>query len=205
MLIPQHVLDEDLVPTRVVLLCDEECHRVDLMLGLFGGHFGDRFGLVIVAVVVEHLFVAKEHVADDRVEDAGTDAKCQRVAGKVHVMMQGIDQLGLIMKVLLLVGVGQRLVELPRFRVLRLVVAAILVLVERDREELLLQGPLALAISTDRNFLADPVSAEQAPSGCVALGIRGNNLDDILQGVSRLKRRGLDVAHRGRLWTISRL
>jgi hypothetical protein len=61
------------------------------------------------------------------------------------------------------------------------VVPAILLRVERDREELLLQGPLVLPISPDRNFLAAPVSAEQAPAGFVALGIRGNNLDGMLQ------------------------
>jgi hypothetical protein len=35
------------------------------------------------------------------------------------------------------------------------------------------------------------VHAEQAPAGCVALGIPRHDLDRILQGVTRLERRGL--------------
>jgi hypothetical protein len=69
---------------------------------------------------------------------------------------------------------------------------AVLVQVERCGEHLDLGRPLPLAaILSDFDFVAALVHAEQTPAGCVALGIPQHDLDHILQGVTKLERRGL--------------
>jgi len=66
---------------------------------------------------------------------------------------------------------------------------AVLVRVERCGEHLDLGRPLSLM--ADFDFVAALVHAEQTPTGCAALGISRHDLDRILQGVTKLERRGL--------------
>ncbi|CAN5975930.1 unnamed protein product [Sphagnum jensenii] len=66
---------------------------------------------------------------------------------------------------------------------------AVLVRVERCGEHLDLGRPLPLV--ADFDFVTALVHAEQTPAGCAALGISRHDLDRILQGVTKLERRGL--------------
>ncbi len=70
--------------------------------------------------------------------------------------------------------------------------AAILVQVQRCGEHLDLGRPLLLAATlADLDFVTALVHAKQAPAGCATLGIPQHDLDRILQGMTKLERRGL--------------
>ena len=85
---PHDVFDDDLVPIRIVPILDKQIQGVGLLVGLLGGLLGDRVGHVVVTVVVtvgvgKHLFVTKEQVANDCVDDTGVDVVVQRVVFSV--------------------------------------------------------------------------------------------------------------------------
>uniref|UniRef100_M4BX46 Uncharacterized protein n=1 Tax=Hyaloperonospora arabidopsidis (strain Emoy2) TaxID=559515 RepID=M4BX46_HYAAE len=76
---PHDVLDDDLVPIKIVLILEEQLQGLGLLIGLLGGLLDDRVGHVVVTVGVgKHLFVTKNQVANDFVDDAGADVVGQR-------------------------------------------------------------------------------------------------------------------------------
>ena len=89
---PHDVLDDDLVPIKIVLILEEQLQGLGLLIGLLGGLLDDRVGHVVVTVVItvgvgKHFFVTKEQVANDRVDDADADVLGQRVVLQLHVAM----------------------------------------------------------------------------------------------------------------------
>jgi len=115
---PHGIWDDNLVPVKVVLILDEQFEGVGLLLGLLSSLIGDCAGHVVITVAVavdvgQYLVIAKEQVANHRIDDAGTDVEHQLVILHGHVSMQRIARLDLVRKVLLFVGFRQVLVEHP--------------------------------------------------------------------------------------------
>jgi len=111
---PHGIWDDNLVLIRVILILDEQFEGVGLLLGLLGDCTGHI--VITVAIVVgvgQYLIVVEEQVANDRIDDAGTDVEHQLVVLHGHVPMQCIGRLDLAREVLLLVGFQQVLVERP--------------------------------------------------------------------------------------------
>ncbi len=100
----------------MVLILDEQFEGVGLLLGLLSGLLGDCAGHVVVTIAVvvgvgQYFVVAEEQVANDRIDDAGTDVKHQLVVLHGHVPMQRIGRLDLAREVLFLVSFRQVLVK----------------------------------------------------------------------------------------------
>ncbi len=89
---PHGIWDDNLVPVRVVLILHEQFEGVGLLLGRLGGLLDDCIGHVIVTVTViigggQYLVITEEQVANDRIDDAGTNVEHQLVVLHGHVPM----------------------------------------------------------------------------------------------------------------------
>ncbi len=158
-----------------------------------------RVLFTIVDVNVLELFViAKEKVANDDIDNLGTDEELVHVLVQIKVVMQRVGHLDAFIEILFFLVDRHPLVLRPRHDVLPLVVTMVLEWGERFCEIFDVATLFALPPhDADLDHISTLVQAEQAPDRDITMNVRRDDLEGEVQCVRLLEWGPLLARHPG--------